>query len=76
MVKQDVKTIIVDDSKSIRVVLDAILNQLGVNDIAHCGTGLEALKMINARPDYYQLLFVDLNMPEMDGMELIRHLGT
>lgn len=76
MVKKDVKTIIVDDSKSIRVVLDAILNQLGVDNITHCGTGLEALKVINARPDHYQLLFVDLNMPEMDGMELIRHLGN
>ncbi len=76
MVKQDVSTIIVDDSKSIRVVLDAILNQLGVNNITHCGTGLEALKMINARPDHYELLFVDLSMPEMDGMELIRHLGN
>jgi EAL domain-containing protein (putative c-di-GMP-specific phosphodiesterase class I)/FixJ family two-component response regulator len=76
MNKQDVNTIIVDDSKSIRVVLDAILDQLGVHNIAHCGTGLEALAMINARPNYYQLLFVDLNMPEMDGMELIRHLGN
>ena len=76
MNKQDVNTIIVDDSKSIRVVLGAILDQLGVHSIAHCGTGLEALVMINARPNYYQLLFVDLNMPEMDGMELIRHLGN
>lgn len=76
MAKQDVNTVIVDDSKSIRVVLDAILNQLGVKNIAHCGTGLEALALINGRPDYYQLLFVDLNMPEMDGMELIRHLGN
>lgn len=76
MVKQDVNTIIVDDSKSIRVVLDAILNQFGVKSIAHCGTGLEALNMINGRPDYYELLFVDLNMPEMDGMELIRRLGN
>jgi EAL domain-containing protein (putative c-di-GMP-specific phosphodiesterase class I) len=76
MNKQGISTIIVDDSKSIRVVLDAILKQLGVNNIAHCGTGLEALTMINDRPNYYQLLFVDLNMPEMDGMELIRHLGN
>lgn len=73
---QDVSTIIVDDSKSIRAVLDAALNQLGVTNISHCSTGQEALSMINTRPNYFELLFVDLNMPEMDGMELIRHLGT
>jgi len=73
---EDINTIVVDDSKSIRVVLDAILGQLGVKNIVHCGTGIEALEMINARPDHYNLLFIDLNMPEMDGMELIRHLGS
>ncbi len=75
MNKENFNTIIVDDSKSIRVVLDAILVQLGVEKVAHCSTGVEALAMINAQPNHYHLLFIDLNMPEMDGMELIRHLG-
>lgn len=76
MDQQGVRTIIADDSQSIRVVLEAILGQLGVTNVTHCSTGREALEVINSRPNYFQLLFVDLNMPEMDGMELIRHLGN
>jgi len=76
MSKHNINTIIADDSKSIRIVLDTLLNQLGIEDITHCNSGRDALTVINAQPLYYQLVFVDLNMPEMDGMELIRHLGN
>ncbi len=76
MSNMDVDTIIVDDSKSIRVVLHAVLKQLGISSICHCRTGREALTAVNSQPDHYQLIFVDLNMPEMDGMKLIRHLGN
>lgn len=75
MSKHNFNTIIVDDSKSIRIVLDASLSQLGIENITHCSTGRQALDTINDDPNYYQLIFIDLNMPEMDGMELIRHLG-
>ena len=69
------RVLIVDDSKSIRVVLEAVLNKLNISNVENCDNGIKALKLIQQAPKKYDLIFVDLNMPEMDGMTLIRHLG-
>lgn len=68
--------IIVDDSETIRIVMDAILQELSIGEIHTCSSGETTLLSIRSRPDYFNLIFVDLNMPNMDGMELIRHLGN
>jgi EAL domain-containing protein (putative c-di-GMP-specific phosphodiesterase class I)/FixJ family two-component response regulator len=65
----------VDDSEAIRIVMDAILQDMAIGDVHTCSSGESTLKSIKSRPDYFDLLFVDLNMPNMDGMELIRLLG-
>jgi EAL domain-containing protein (putative c-di-GMP-specific phosphodiesterase class I) len=67
--------LIVDDSVSIRLALEAFLNSLNITNIDNCENGVKALELIQQAPEKYGLIFVDLNMPEMDGMTLIRHLG-
>ena len=68
--------LVVDDSKAILIVMEAILNELGMsNTITTCLSAKEALEKVKEDVNYFDAIFTDLNMPEMDGMELIRHLG-
>ncbi|MBH0026007.1 EAL domain-containing protein [Pseudoalteromonas sp. SWN29] len=68
--------LVVDDSKAILIVMKAILNELGMSDtITTCLSAKEALDKVKKDINYFDAIFTDLNMPEMDGMELIRHLG-
>lgn len=64
------KILLVDDSRTIRSIQKTVLKQLGHEDVVEAGDGLEALTAIGAaRPD---LMLVDWNMPNMDGITLVR----
>lgn len=64
------KILLVDDSRTIRNLQKNILQQLGHTEITEASDGLEALSQIAAdRPD---LMLVDWNMPNMDGVTLVR----
>jgi chemotaxis family two-component system response regulator Rcp1 len=60
---------------------DALLTQQAFADIGanvefeHALTGLQALQMYRADPRRFQLILLDLNMPEMTGHELLTELG-
>lgn len=63
--------LLVEDNPINQVVSEAILNKLGyqVDCVTHGG---EALKALNAKT--YDLVFMDLQMPVMDGFEAIQHI--
>ena len=64
------RALIVDDSRPIRRIESEILNELGF-ETTDASNGRIALERLNEipRPD---LILVDWNMPEMDGLEFIR----
>lgn len=62
-----VKILVVDDDKNIRKLISAYLTQMGYN-VAAAENGLAALNMMEDQ--YYDMLVVDIMMPEMDGYEL------
>ena len=74
-VKSNRHILVVDDSKAILIVMQAILNELEITNITTCLSATDALDKIKKAPHYFDAVFTDLNMPDMDGMELIRHLG-
>ncbi len=68
--------LVVDDSKAILIVMEAILAELDMSEtITTCLSATKALEKVKRDINYFDAIFTDLNMPEMDGMELIRHLG-
>jgi len=67
------KALVVDDSKAIRMILTRILTGLGF-EVLEAVNGIEALKVIEAEKNPVSLILLDWNMPEMNGMELLKQL--
>ena len=65
--------LVVDDEETIRLLFKETLGERGHSVIA-AGTGLEGLALVKQQD--FDLVFVDLKMPEMDGAELFRQIKT
>lgn len=67
------KAMVIDDSRTIRLILSRTLSQLGY-DVAQAANGREGLATLQDTGNGFDLILVDWNMPEMNGLELIRSL--
>ena len=63
--------LIVDDSAAIRKILQRVLRQTGmaIRNILEAGDGQEALELLNGQTIH--LVLTDINMPKMDGLQLL-----
>jgi two-component system chemotaxis response regulator CheY len=61
----------VDDSKSMRQLLVATLVEAG-HEVTQASDGVEGLALAKTRA--FDLVLSDINMPNMDGLTLLRHL--
>ena len=66
---------LVDDDPFQLQVLQRQLTTLGVGSVQACPSGAAALHRLRGRDTARMLLLLDLNMPEMDGVEFMRHLA-
>jgi len=64
--------VVVDDSRAIRMILSRTLRELGYQ-VGEAGNGREALETIG-RTASVDLVMADWNMPEMDGLELLKEI--
>ena len=73
---QDFSVLIVDDEQLAREHEKSVLEEVGIKSEI-CASGREALeiiKMCHARREDYNLILIDWQMPEMDGIELTREI--
>ena len=68
--------LIVDDSGVQRGIGVAVCHELRIPNVHEAGNGLEALAMLDKLPAQPELLIIDLEMPAMDGPELLSALGA
>lgn len=68
--------LVVDDDDFQRRIVVNMLRSLGMTEICDAENGKQALEVLhaaNAKP--VDIALCDMDMPEMDGMEFLRHLG-
>lgn len=76
MNKQSLRILVIEDHSFQRRAMVYMLNALSIQDVIQANNGKHALEVIQAEPDKkLDLVFCDLDMPEMDGMEFFRHLA-
>lgn len=69
------RILVVDDHHFQRKAVIHMLQSLGVEKVCQAGNGKQALEVLQNEP-VLDIVMSDLDMPEMDGMEFIRHLAN
>lgn len=65
------KILVVDDSSTMRRIINNTLQRLGYVDILEAEHGVEAWDILDQNSDI-GVLITDWNMPEMNGLELVK----
>jgi two-component system chemotaxis response regulator CheY len=65
------KLLVVDDSSTMRRIIKNTLARLNHKDVLEGADGVEGWDTLDANPDI-EMLITDWNMPEMNGLELVK----
>ena len=66
---QRASVLVVDDSRTMRLSLIRALNELGFDNITEAKNGRQALELV--LKEAFDLMLLDMEMPEMNGMEVL-----
>ena len=67
------RVLAVDDDPVNLSLLERVLGRVGI-ETATAEDGVEALALLKARPDWYDVLLLDVMMPRMDGLQLLKRV--
>jgi CheY-like chemotaxis protein len=74
MPEQAHPVLIVDDSENSAAMLEIALADIPGVSVQLVTSGFEALRVLNGGGPSFEAIVTDLNMPRMDGFELIRRI--
>ena len=72
---RSLRFLIVDDDADQRYLLVRTLNAMGMANVVEAATGRGALEVLGRVGEAVDIVISDLQMPDIDGMELVRHIG-
>lgn len=67
------KALIVDDSRAVRMILAKTMKELGY-EVREAANGREAMEVMETERMAVSLVLTDWNMPEVNGLELLKKL--
>ena len=67
------KILTVDDSATMRRIIAGAASVMGIETLG-AGNGLDALKILEKEGDSISLILLDVNMPEMNGIEALKRI--
>jgi EAL domain-containing protein (putative c-di-GMP-specific phosphodiesterase class I)/FixJ family two-component response regulator len=70
-----VKTLLIDDDPFVLRMLARQLERLGCESVASCESAKSAQALLESEFETIGLVFCDLQMPDIDGVEFVRHLA-
>ena len=71
-VNHQARALVIDDESYMRQIITMLLTEFGLKDVTLASDGKDALKKLDEAPSGFDLLICDLNMPKIDGIELLR----
>ncbi|MBU0502474.1 MAG: response regulator [bacterium] len=69
------KILIIDDQESMRTIISHMLLDRG-HEVLIAEDGEEGLTLFNESPNSFTLVVADVNMPKIDGFELLQKIKT
>lgn len=66
--------LIVDDFPTMRRIIASLLKEVGFTNLKESENGKAALQAILSSPSSYDFIITDWNMPEMDGLTLLKEI--
>lgn len=69
-----IKILVLDDEPFMLKLLEHMLGDLGYAPVSTCDNGQTALELIAGSAEPPNLILLDINMPQMDGLAFVRHL--
>jgi EAL domain-containing protein (putative c-di-GMP-specific phosphodiesterase class I)/CheY-like chemotaxis protein len=73
--KSIIRILVIDDKPSMLKLLQCMLANLGYDQVTLCSSGQDGLSCLESVDQTQTIIILDLNMPEMDGIEFIRQLA-
>lgn len=75
-INKNMRILYVDDSQTVRDMIESLLFELGFLNIQGAEDGIDALEKIEESEDEFDFIITDINMPNMDGITFIKELRS